>query len=352
MQGAGGFADDAADTPTPIEYDPEWLTIAQSHARPDLARGLQQILTTVLPFMGLWALMMYFVNDAYWLTLLLSIPAGGFTVRLFIIQHDCGHRSFFESRRLNDIVGTLIGIVTMTPHEYWRQAHNIHHATCGNLEKRGIGDITVLTVAEYTALPLWQRAAYRIYRLPFVMMGIGSIYLFGVKFRLPLDLIRRRPSLLIGVMATNLAIAGALVGLGVIFGFAQVLMVQFPIILIASTAGVWLFYVQHQFEQTYWQNEDQWDFHESAVIGSSYCHLPQPLRWFSGDIGIHHIHHLSSRVPNYRLQDCLDDIPALQTLNRINIREAMDCFRLALWDESAQRMISFDCLRRMRAAAV
>lgn len=339
------------DTRTHDQYDPEWLRIAQSHARPDTARSVWQLLTTLVPLAGLWAAMMFFVNEAYWVTLLLSVPAAAFTIRLFIIQHDCGHRSFFKSRRLNDLVGKLLGVVTWTPHEYWRQAHNIHHATCGNLEQRGIGDITVLTVAEYAALPRWQRLAYRIYRMPGIMLGIGSLYVFGIKFRLPLDLISRRPALLVSVMGTNLAIAGALAVLGVTFGFVQVLMVQFPILLLASTAGVWLFYVQHQFEHTYWQSQDNWDFHESAVMGSTYYELPQPLRWFSGDIGIHHIHHLSSRVPNYRLNDCLAEIPALQTVNRIGLRESFDCFRLALWDESAQRLISFKCLRRMQSAA-
>ena len=337
------------DTPTPLEYDPEWLGIAQSHARPDALRSILQLLTTGALLAGLWAAMMFFVNEAYWATLLLSVPAAGLTVRLFIIQHDCGHRSFFRSRRVNDLVGTLLGVFTMTPHEYWRQAHNMHHATCGNLEKRGIGDISVLTVAEYAALPRWKRFAYRVYRMPGIMLGIGSLYVFGVKFRLPLDLIKRRPSLLIGVMATNLAIVGAFVGLGFTFGFAEVLMVQFPILLLASTAGVWLFYVQHQFEHTYWKAEDHWDFHESAVLGSSYCELPQPLRWFSGDIGIHHIHHLSSRIPNYRLQACLADIPALQSVNRIGFKESLRCFRLALWDEAEQRLISFKCFRQMQA---
>ncbi|MEX2451502.1 MAG: fatty acid desaturase [Rhodospirillales bacterium] len=288
------------------------------------------------------------VDHAYWMTLLLSVGAAAFTVRLFIIQHDCGHHSFFLSRRLNDFIGTLIGIVTLTPHEYWRRSHNLHHATCGNLKKRGFGDISVLTVAEYTALPLWRRIAYRIYRNPVAILVVGPIYLFVIKYRLPLDLIRRQPRLLISVMVTNLGIAAILTGLGFSFGFIDVLMVQAPIVLLSCAAGIWLFYVQHQFENTYWRKEGNWDFYEASIRASSYYDLPQPLRWFSGNIGLHHIHHLSCRIPNYRLGACLRDIPALQNLNRIGLRDSFSTLRLALWDETAQRLIPFKTLRRAR----
>jgi len=308
-------------------------------------------LTTAIPLVALWVAMMFTVEEAYWITLLLSVPAAAFTVRLFIIQHDCGHQAFFGSKRLNGIVGALIGIVTLTPHEYWRQAHNTHHATCGNLQKRGIGDISVLSVAEYTALTGWKRLAYRIYRMPAVLLVVGPIFLFMIKYRLPMDLIRQNPKLLIGVMGTNLGIAGALTALGFGFGFVDVLMIYLPVILIASAAGVWLFYVQHQFENTYWKKDDAWDFHEASVMASTYYDLPRVLRWFSGDIGIHHIHHLSSRIPNYRLRACLAAIPALQTVNRIGLRDSLSCFRLALWDESAQRLISFKSLRQLQNAA-
>ncbi len=311
-----------------------------------MAHSILQLLSTVMPLAGLWTAMMLTVDDAYWVTLLLSVPAAAFMARLFIIQHDCGHRSFFRSRRLNDVLGTLIGIITLTPHDYWRRAHDIHHATCGDLQRRGIGDVRLLTVAEFTALPGWKRLAYHIYRNPAVLLGIGPIYLFVIKYRLPLDLLRRHPAALISVMGTNLVIAGVLTGLGLSFGFINLLMVHGPIVVLAGTAGVWLFYVQHQFEYTYWRKEGSWDFYEASVMASSFYDLPQLLRWFSGNIGIHHIHHLSCRIPNYRLRACLADIPALQTLNRIGLRDSLSCFRLALWDESAQRLISFKSLRR------
>ena len=221
-----------------------------------------------------------------------------------------------------------------------------HQATCGNLQQRGIGDIDVFTVSEYTALSPWRRLVYRLYRNPLVLLGVGPIYLFVIKHRLPLGLIRRHPRMLIGVMGTNLGIALVLTALGLGFGFRELLVVEGPIIVLSSAAGVWLFYVQHQFEQTYWRTESDWDFHEAAVMSSSYYDLPQPLRWLSGNIGLHHIHHLSLRVPNYHLARCLADIPALRTLNRIRLRDSFACLRLSLWDENAQRMISFRSLRR------
>tara|TARA_B100001939_G_scaffold329880_1_gene326505 strand:- start:6331 stop:7380 length:1050 start_codon:yes stop_codon:yes gene_type:complete len=348
------MASDAGSTDTAglRKYNHEWSKIIRPYAEPVPWRSILQLVTTILPLAGLWTGMMLTVDQAYYITLLMAVPTAAFIVRLFIIQHDCGHRSYFRSRRLNDLVGNLIGIITLTPHAYWRRAHNIHHATCGNLEQRGIGDVDVLTVAEYRTLSFWKRLAYRIYRAPAIMLGIGPVYLFVIKYRLPLDLIRRHPKLFISVMGTNFGIAGVLTALGVSFGFMNVMMVHAPVVFLSSAIGVWLFYIQHQFEQTYWKMEGDWNFHEASVMASSYYDLPQPLRWFSGDIGIHHIHHLSCRIPNYRLRAGLAEIPELQQLNRIGLRDSLLCFRLALWDEKAQRLISFRNLRQQQSSGI
>ena len=294
--------------------------------------------------------MAFSVEQAYWLTLLLSVPAAAFVVRLFMIQHDCGHRSFFRSRRLNDFIGHAIGVVTLTPHAYWRNAHNVHHATSGNLDGRGIGDVTTLTMREYRALPLWRRVAYRLYRNPAVMFGVGPLYLFVIKHRLPLDRLGRRRGALASVLLTNFAIAVLAVGAGMWLGFTELLMIHGPVILLSSLAGVWLFYIQHQFEDTYWRKRADWNFFDAALQGSSFFDLPRPLRWITANIGLHHIHHLSSRIPNYRLIECLRDHPELAKISRVTLRDSLKCFRLALWDEDAGRLVGFRALRRTQAA--
>jgi omega-6 fatty acid desaturase (delta-12 desaturase) len=327
----------------------EWSRMAVPYATPDPRRSLLQLANTVVSAAGIWFMMSLFVNDAYWATLLLSLPAAALVVRLFMIQHDCGHRSYFRSAKLNEWVGHAIGVLTLTPHGYWRRAHNIHHASSGNLDKRGIGDVTTLTVSEYRDLPWLKRFAYRVYRHPLTVLGIGPIYLFVIKFRLPLDLLRQNPrqraSMLASVMVTNMAIAALLVGVGLWIGFIDMLLLQAPIVLLSSAAGVWLFYMQHQFEHVYWRRGDDWEFHDAAVAGSSFYDLPQPLRWITADIGIHHVHHLSSRIPNYRLRECMARLPDLPSVTRLTLWDSMKCLRLGLYDETAGRMISFSSLR-------
>jgi len=327
----------------------ELSKLAQQFAKPLPARSIRQLTITLLCFVGFWIAMMATLQISYWITLLLALPTAAFVVRLFIIQHDCGHRSYFRSPKLNDRLGQLLGIITFTPHNYWREAHNIHHATCGNLQKRGIGDIWLLTATEYEALSFFKRLGYRLYRHPISLFVIGPAYLFVIKFRLPMDLMLQRPRLVWNVLVTNLGIAGTLVALGLIFGFVDVLLVHGPIICLAATAGVWLFFVQHQFEQTYWRRTDDWRFHDAAVRSSSYYDLPEPLRWLSADIGIHHIHHLSSNIPNYQLRACLDNIPVLKKYNRLGIVDSFKCMRLAIWDDTSQSLISFKELRLLRA---
>jgi omega-6 fatty acid desaturase (delta-12 desaturase) len=341
---------DATSTPQPRARLQDWARQAAGYAAPAPRRSALQLFSTVIPLAALWSVMVLSVDHAYWLTLLISVPAAAFLVRLFMIQHDCGHRSFFRSRRLNDVLGHAIGVLTLTPHGYWRKAHNIHHATSGNLDKRGIGDVHVLTVGEYLALSRWRRLAYRIYRHPVTFLGVGPLYLFVIKFRFPLDLLRRRRETFVSVMSTNVAIAGLMTGLGLWIGFAEVLMVQIPIILLSSFAGVWLFYVQHQFENTYWRRSDDWNFHQAAFYGSSYYRLPTVLRWFTANIGLHHIHHLCSRIPNYRLQECLEAVPALRQGRRLTIFASLKCVWFALWDEEGRKMVRFRDLKQTSVA--
>lgn len=318
------------------------------YAVPDARRSAGQLICTSLPLVALWCAMALSVEAAYWATLLLSVPAALFVVRLFMIQHDCGHRSFFRSARLNDLLGHAIGVLTLTPHGYWRRTHNLHHGTSGNLDRRGIGDVSTFTVDEYLALSRWKRLGYRAYRHPLVFLGIGPVYLFVIKFRLPLDLLRcRKRGILPSVLLTNLAIALLAGTFGMWLGFKEFLMIHGPVVALSSLAGVWLFYVQHQFEGVYWRRSESWDFQQAAVQGSSYFDLPQPLRWLTANIGIHHVHHLASRIPNYRLHECLVENPALGEVRRIRLRESFSCFRLALYDEQADRMVSFATARKL-----
>jgi len=305
------------------------------------ARSINQLLITAVAFVALWIGMWLSLDYGYWLTLLLAVPAAGLMVRLFIIQHDCGHGSFFKSRRANDIVGRVIGVVTLTPYDYWRRAHASHHATSGNLDGRGTGDIDTLTVTEYRALSRWGRFGYRLFRHPLVLFGIGPPYLFAIKHRLPSDLSVLGKGLWRGVMATNLAIAVAILVLALLIGPVAVLKVHLPIALLGSAIGVWMFFVQHQFEDTYWERGENWDFVEAALRGSSYYKLPRILQWMTGNIGLHHVHHLSSKVPNYRLQECLDQLPDLKSVRPITILDSLKCARLALWDEERRKLISF-----------
>jgi len=326
--------------------DRQWLKILARYRDPDPLRSLYELAITALPFFALWAIMLLCLDYGYWVSLLLAVPAAGFLVRLFMIQHDCGHGSFFRKPRANHLVGRAIGVLTLTPYDYWRRTHAIHHATSGNLDRRGTGDVTTLTVAEYLNLPRWRRIGYRLVRNPLILLALGPIYLFLVKHRLPVELMDGGKEVWISAMATNLAIVGVVGGMSALVGVQSFLLVQLPITLLASSIGMWLFYVQHQFEETYWDRQDEWSFHSGAMQGSTHFDLPAPLRWFTANIGIHHVHHLASRIPSYRLQEVLRDHPALRNVGRLTLRDSFRCFRLALWDEEQRRLVGFRDLRK------
>lgn len=318
-----------------------WLKILARYRQPRMGRSAIELLITVVPFIGFTAIAYAAVVYGFWPGLIAIVPASAFLVRMFMIQHDCGHGSFFARRAYDDWTGRLIGVFTLTPYDYWRKAHAAHHASAGNLDERGVGDITTLTIAEYTALPLARRLGYRLYRHPLVMFGVGPAWLFLFQHRLPFGMMKSGALPWISTMLTNLAI-GILAGLVIWWtGLIPFLMVQLPIVILAGSAGVWLFYVQHQFEDTHWAAGDDWRFPAAALHGASYYDLPPILRWVTGNIGVHHVHHLSSRIPFYRLPEVLRDHPQLAEIGRITLWQSFGCVRLVLWDEARQKLVSF-----------
>ena len=332
---------------------PEIRALPQLLARyrePDSARGVFELVITAVPFLIIWALIQNALDHGYWLGLLLEVPAAGLLVRLFMIQHDCGHGSFFRSRVANDWVGRAIGVVTLTPYDYWRHNHARHHASSGNLDHRGLGDIDTLTVREFLAQSRWRRMRYRLYRHPMVMFGVGPTYLFVLKHRLPVGMMRGGWKPWLSTMGTNTAIVVLVVAVIRLVGYGPFLLVHLPIMVLAASIGVWLFYVQHQFEDTYWSHGKNWSFHEAALHGSSHYHLPVVLRWFTANIGVHHIHHLCSRIPCYRLPDVLRDYPQLAGVGRMTLLQSLRSVRLVLWDEERLQLVSFGEARaRVRA---
>ena len=326
-----------------------WNQALARYARPILRRSVIQLLNSAIPFVLLWALMLKSLEYGYWITLLLAFPTAGLLVRLFIIQHDCGHGSFFRSRVANDTLGFIVGVLTLTPYGYWRRNHAIHHATSGNLDRRDIGDVTTLTVKEYLGLPLWKRVRYRLYRNPFILLGIGPVYLFVIRHRFPPNVPRTWRRGWASVVMTNLAILALLAVMWRAVGMEALLLVQVPITVIAATAGVWLFYIQHQFEDTYWENNEAWSFYSAGLRGSSFYDLPRILHWFTGNIGVHHLHHICSRIPNYRLLECLRENPELQRVTHLTLWKSLNCARLKLWDEDRRRLVGFRHLRPLKA---
>jgi acyl-lipid omega-6 desaturase (Delta-12 desaturase) len=315
------------------------------YREPSCARSIVELAITAVPLAILWAVMWAALDAGYWVGLLLAVPAAGFLVRLFMIQHDCGHGAFFGRRRANDWVGRAIGVLTLTPYDFWRHSHALHHANSGNLDHRGFGDVDTLTVREFLASSRWRQLLYRLYRHPIVMFGIGPTYLFVLQHRLPAGLMRSSWQFWLSTMATNLAIAASVGTMIWLVGLGPFLLVQLPITVLAGSIGVWLFYVQHQFEDTFWAHDESWSFHVAALHGSSNYELPGVLRWFTANIGVHHVHHLCSRIPYYRLPRVLRDHPELAAVGRLTLLESLRCVRMVLWDERRRRLISF---REMR----
>ena len=322
-----------------------WRQIVVDYAKPDTRRGIIQLLNTGLPFLASMGAMLYGLDRGFEAALLLAPVAAALLVRLFAIQHDCGHGSFFASRRANDLLGRTLGVLTLTPYTFWRRRHAVHHATSGNLDHRGVGDVTTVTIREYLSFPAWRRFAYRLYRHPLVMFGIGPAYQFVIRHRVPTGHPRRYRQDWFSVLGTNTAIAAIIILAALTIGLKPLLLSYLPVILLAASIGVWLFYVQHQFEDAYWERRPHWTFHAAALEGCSFYDLPRVLHWVTGHIGFHHIHHMSSKIPNYRLRECYEQNPEFHKAKRLTLLESLKCPRLALWDEERRKLVPFRKIR-------
>lgn len=315
------------------------LKLITPYKNPSLNRSIWQIINTLLPYVLLWIVLSYAIEQSFWLVLPLSILAAGFLVRLFIIFHDCGHGAFFESKTVSDIFGVIFGILTFTPYHRWHHAHLIHHRTAGNLDKRGIGDIWTMTVEEFKQSSPRQKLYYKIYRNPFILLGIGAPLIFLIVNRFTSKDFTKRDR--ISVYITNLGIVAIAFGMSYLIGFTNYLIIQFLIVYMASAAGVFLFYVQHQFPDVHWYRDESWDYSTVAIQGASYLKLPKVLQWFSGNIGFHHIHHLSSKIPNYNLEKCLNENEPFQKVKAVTLKSAILSLKLRLWDENQQQLVTY-----------
>lgn len=326
-----------------------WRKLVAHYQQPDNRKANWQIINSFGGLLVLWVLMVLSLEVGYWLTLLLSVPTAGFTMRIFIIQHDCGHGSFFKSKQANHAVGTVCSLFTFTPYLYWRKSHAIHHAHHAELEERGIGDIWTMTVDEYNNASRWKQVVYRIFRNPFFLFVIAPAVNFIVlqRFTMPGGDDKWKRHEKASVYWTNLALLILYGALAWIVGWQTVLLIQLPITIIASSVGTFLFYVQHQFERTYWEHTPEWDYTLAAMHGSSYYKLPPVLQWFTGNIGFHHIHHLSPRIPNYRLQDCHDENLPLQQVTHLTMGNSIKTMFLVLWEEKQRRLVTFREARQM-----
>jgi omega-6 fatty acid desaturase (delta-12 desaturase) len=313
---------------------------------PSLRRSTIQIVNTFLPYVALWVMMVYSINHGYpyWVTFLLVIPSSALLIRLFIIFHDCCHTSFFASQRANQVLGFLFGVLTLTPYDEWGTAHLTHHSTVADLERRGVGDVWTMTVQEYRNSGKWTQLAYRLVRNPFVMFGLGPIWVFFIKNRFSHKGASRRER--VSVLITNLTLLGILVLTYFTIGLKTYLVIQVSVQYFAGIFGIWLFYVQHQFDPTHWYPHENWDYLTASIYSSSYYKLPKILQWISGNIGLHHVHHINPRIPNYHLQACLDSTPFLQQVVPLTIGRSLSTINMNLWDEEQDKLVSFRSLRK------
>ncbi len=328
-----------------------WKNLVAKYQMSETSKSVWQFINTFIPFVACWYLMYLSLGVSYWLTLLIALPATGFIMRLFIIQHDCGHGSFFKSKRANDLCGMFCSVFNLTPYHYWKKTHAIHHAKVGNLQDRGIGDIYTMTVDEYLSRTKWGRFRYRFYRNPVILFLVIPIFLFTIIYRFPTYRYKELKPYYNGVYLTSAAIILLAAGLIWLVGLKAFLLIQVPITFISSSTGMWMFYVQHQFEDTYWNGGEGWDFTDAAMQGSSYYKLPKILQWFTGNIGFHHIHHLSPKIPNYKLEKCYKENPEFQNVATLTLLSSLRSMFLNLWDEKHKKLISFYNLKKtMRQA--
>jgi omega-6 fatty acid desaturase (delta-12 desaturase) len=323
----------------------QYRKLLTDYQQPDLKRSIWQIINSFVPYLALLVAMYYSLGISYWLTLILTVPAAGFMVRIFIISHDCGHGSFFKSKTARDVTGFITGVITFVPYKQWRHNHAIHHATCANLDRRGLGDVWTLTVDEYLALSFWGRLGYRLYRHPFIMFTVGPLYLFLIAQRFPEKEAKKKERN--SVHLTNLSLVGIVLLTSITIGIKAYLIIQLSILFFAAAGGVWLFYVQHQFEDVYWDRNESWDFQAAALHGSSYYQLPAILRWFSGNIGFHHIHHLNSRIPNYYLEQCHQILVQHVKIEPITIMKSFKSLKCRLWDEKNTKLVGFGYVKQL-----
>ena len=335
--------------PKPSADNAAWKEIVLKYQKSSTWRALWQIVNTIVPYGGLWYLMYLCKPVSWWLVVPLAILAGGFAVRIFIIFHDCGHGSFFKSRGANDAVGFLTGVLTFTAYYHWRWEHAIHHSSAGDLDKRGTGDVWTMTVQEYLESSRWKKFAYRLARNPFILFVIAPLFLFAIRQRFPSAKASKRERH--SVYAMNVAILAMAVCLSLAFGVWSYLLIQLIVLMVAGGAGVWMFYVQHQFEDVYWERGEDWSYVSAALEGSSFYKLPRILQWFSGNIGFHHIHHLSPRIPNYNLEACHQADPLFSQVKPITLFSRFKSATYRLWDEKNKRLVGYRHLRQLRKQA-